>query len=80
MSDLPNKSQDDVIVEQLRTELAKSEPSRHKRIIEKFVLAALGSIPWVGGFLSAAASYKAEEGSIKQDSLQTRWLEEHHKN
>ncbi|QPD05975.1 MAG: hypothetical protein Nkreftii_003749 [Candidatus Nitrospira kreftii] len=74
--DSPN--QEITIVEALRAELAKSEPSRKRRVIEKFVLAALGSIPWVGGFLSAAASYKAEEGSIKQDSLQTQWLEEHH--
>lgn len=66
------------IVEQLRKELEKSEPSRRRRIIEKFILAALGSIPWVGGFLSAAASYKAEDGTLKQDSLQTQWLEEHH--
>jgi hypothetical protein len=65
------------IVEALRGELAKSAPSRRRRVIEKFVLAALGSIPWVGGFLSAAASYKAEEASIRQDSLQTQWLEEH---
>lgn len=42
------------------------------------MLAVLGSIPWVGGFLSAAASYKAEEGTVRQDSLQTQWLEEHH--
>lgn len=66
------------IVEQLRKELEKSEPSRRRRVVEKFILAALGSIPWVGGFLSAAASYKAEEGTLKQDSLQTQWLEEHH--
>jgi hypothetical protein len=70
-------SDDKAIVERLRAELAKAEPTRRRRIIEKFVLAALGSIPWIGGFLSAAASYKAEEGSIKQDSLQTQWLEEH---
>lgn len=68
---------DRVIVERLRQELAKSEPSRRKRIIEKFVLAALGSIPWIGGFLSAAYDYKAEEDSLRQDSLQTQWLEEH---
>jgi hypothetical protein len=66
------------VVEALRGELAKSAPSRRRRAIAKFVLAALGSIPWVGGFLSAAASYKAEEASIRQDSLQTQWLEEHH--
>ena len=71
-------SSEAAIVEALRGELAKSGPSRRRRVIEKFVLAALGSIPWVGGFLSAAASYKAEESSIRQDSLQTQWLEEHH--
>src|SRR5581483_10922837 len=76
-SDIPSSSEA-AIVEALRAELAKSQPSRRRRIIEKFVLAALGSIPWVGGFLSAAASYKAEELSIRQDSLQTQWLEEHH--
>ena len=69
---------ENALVERLREELAKSEPSRRRRIIEKFILAVLGSIPWVGGFLSAAADYKAEEGSLRQDSLQTQWLEEHH--
>ena len=76
-SDIPS-SNEAAIVEALRGELAKSGPSRRRRVIEKFVLAALGSIPWVGGFLSAAAAYKAEESSIRQDSLQTQWLEEHH--
>jgi hypothetical protein len=73
-SQLPD---DRMIVERLKKELAKSEPSRRRRIIEKFVLAALGSIPWIGGFLSAAYEYKAEEGTLQQDSLQTQWLEEH---
>lgn len=77
MSDLPQTPDDKAIIERLRSELAKSEPTRHKRILEKFVLAALGSIPWIGGFLSAAVTYKTEEGSLKQDSLQTQWLEEH---
>jgi hypothetical protein len=70
-------SDENAIIEALRAELAKSAPSRRRRIIEKFVLAALGSIPWVGGFLSAAASYRAEEGALRQDALQTQWLEEH---
>lgn len=38
---------ENAIVERLRAELAKSEPTRKRRIVEKFVLAALGSIPWV---------------------------------
>jgi hypothetical protein len=61
----------------IRTELANAEPSSRRRIIEKFVLAALGSIPWVGGFLSAAVTFKTEESSLRTDSLQTQWLEEH---
>lgn len=77
MSDMV-PTDENALVERLRAELAKSEPTRRRRIIEKFILAVLGSIPWVGGFLSAAADYKAEEGTVRQDSLQTQWLEEHH--
>jgi hypothetical protein len=64
-------------VEFIRSEIAKTTPTNRKRIIEKFVLAALGSIPWVGGFISAAVNYKTEEGNIRLDNLQTQWLEEH---
>ena len=45
--------------------------------MEKFALAALGSIPWVGGFISAAASMKTDDRDLQQETLQTRWLEEH---
>ncbi len=64
-------------VSAISQELAALEPSGRRRIIEKFVLAALGSIPWVGGFLSAAASLKTEQPGVQQDSLQTKWLREH---
>lgn len=77
MSDLLPPDEDE-LVSRLRSELAKSEPTGRRRIIEKFILAVLGSIPWFGGFLSAAAGYKVEEGAVRQDSLQTQWLEEHH--
>jgi hypothetical protein len=77
MNDQQQQPELNSLIESLRKELAKSEPTRRRRIIEKFVLAALGSIPWIGGFLSAAASYKAEDGAIRQDHLQTQWLEEH---
>jgi hypothetical protein len=70
-------SDERALVERLRAELAKAEPSRQRRIIEKFILAALGSIPWIGGFLSAAADYKFSEGAAKQHLLQAQWLEEH---
>lgn len=64
-------------VNHIKRELEASVPGKKKRIFEKFALAALGSIPWVGGFISAAVSLKTEEGSLKADSLQTRWLDEH---
>lgn len=67
----------DPAVEQIRTELEKLNPSTKRRILEKFALAALGSIPWVGGFISALASMKTEEAGMQTSSLQTQWLEEH---
>jgi hypothetical protein len=75
--DEPSLDFEQKAVEFIRTELAKAAPTRRRRMIEKFILAALGSIPWVGGFISAAASYKAEGGAVRTDNLQTQWLEEH---
>jgi len=40
-------------------------------------MAAIGSIPWVGGFLSAAASIPGDEKAIRGDDLRSQWLEEH---
>jgi len=62
---------------EIAKQLAGLEPSTRRRVIEKFVLAALGSIPWIGGFLSAVGSLKAEAAGVRQDSLQSKWLEEH---
>ncbi|MDN7644688.1 hypothetical protein [Burkholderia cenocepacia] len=64
-------------VDRIRTELEKLNPSTKRRILEKFALAALGSIPWVGGFISALASVKTEESGLQTSSLQTQWLEQH---
>jgi hypothetical protein len=38
---------DDQIIESLKAEIEKAEPSRRSRVLEKFFLAALSSIPWV---------------------------------
>ncbi len=43
----------------------------------RFILAALSSIPWVGGFLGAAASFTAEKDQEKINDLHKLWLEEH---
>lgn len=68
---------DEQVIDTLRAELEKVDPSRTSRIIEKFVIAVLGSIPWIGGVLTAGESFRAEEGSHRQNYLQTQWLEEH---
>jgi hypothetical protein len=75
----PDAHSDDRAVAEIKGALAKTSLSRRRRVVEKFILAALGSIPWVGGFISAAASLKTEQRSIDKDNLQTRWLEEHAK-
>lgn len=76
---LNNQESDNDNVEKIRHELIKSSPSTKRRVFQKFFSAALGSIPWVGGFLSAAADLKFQESDLREDNLQTQWLEEHTK-
>jgi hypothetical protein len=57
--------------------LAGLEPTRRQRVLRKLVSAALGSIPWVGGFLAASMAYREESGQVEVDSLQRQWLAEH---
>lgn len=64
-------------VQVIRDELAQDQSSKWRRITEKFVLAAIGGIPWVGGFLAAAAEIRGDESALKSDDLRTKWLEEH---
>lgn len=66
-------------LEYIKSEIEKTQSSNQRRAIIKFVLAALGSIPWVGGFVAAAASMKTEQGDIRREQLQNQWLEEHTK-
>jgi len=39
---------------EIKSQLAKTDSSRRERLTMKFPMAAIGSIPWIGGFLSAA--------------------------
>lgn len=43
----------------------------------RFVLAALGSIPWVGGVLGAISALNAENDQEEINELQRLWLQEH---
>jgi hypothetical protein len=76
MTNEQHKSEE-LAIAQIQGALAKTSISTRRRVVEKFILAALGSIPWVGGFISAAASLKTDQRGIDKDNLQTRWLEEH---
>lgn len=75
--DLPVSIPTNTEVEHIRVELAKTNSTKGRRIVAKFVLAALGAIPWVGGFIAAAASVRGDESASRADELRTRWLEEH---
>lgn len=77
MDEVPQNPLDGVAIASIRAELAKGQSPRWRRILQKFFMAAIGSIPWVGGFLSTAASIPADEASIRDDDLRTQWLEEH---
>jgi hypothetical protein len=68
---------DAAFIAKLREELAKTSPSRRRQIAEKVILAALGSIPWVGGVLSILAAIPEERRGEHADDIRSKWLEEH---
>jgi hypothetical protein len=75
----PVPSPDTTDLAHIRGELTLPPPSGKRRAAEKFLLAAVGAIPWVGGFLSAMAGLRDDLKSDRRDDLQTKWLDEHHK-
>jgi hypothetical protein len=77
MSEVPQTNSEGTDLARVAKELTTSQTSRRRRVAEKFLLAAIGSIPWVGGFLSAAASIKGDEEAVEKDDLQTQWLAAH---
>jgi len=68
----------DGVIDSIRAELDKVSPGRRQRIMEAIALAALGSVPWVGGVLAAAATFKFDESNVHGDKLRDQWLQEHH--
>ncbi len=67
----------EAVIDTIKAELEKASPTRKQLILQAITLAALGSIPWVGGVLSVAATYKFNESSIQGDTLRDQWLNEH---
>jgi hypothetical protein len=58
-------------------QLADFLRSRRYAKFVRFVFAALGSIPWVGGFIAASAALHAETEQGRVNELSRRWVEEH---
>ena len=71
----------DYFIESIKAEMESSTPSRRRRIFDAIALAALGSIPWLGGVIAAAstavASYQAGEAEAEKERLLKEWLQEH---
>ena len=51
--------------------------SGKRRKFARFVVAALSSIPWIGGVFSAAASFSAEKEPEGFNELEALWLKGH---
>ncbi len=68
---------DTSIEDKIKEELTASFQSKRQRIFSKIFGAALGSIPWVGGFLSAMKDFKSDEAQVKNNLLYEQWLSEH---
>jgi len=68
---------DAVVAEEARAELVQKLSGPNGKKYARFVMAALGSIPWVGGVISAAAALHAEKDQEKVNALQKMWLQEH---
>lgn len=67
LGNLPNLTHEDLI----------AAAPRHKRFARKFIMAALGSIPWVGSFIVAAAEVVEEEADSRRDDIKLQWIQEH---
>ncbi|MBI4134821.1 MAG: hypothetical protein HY471_01790 [Candidatus Sungbacteria bacterium] len=63
-------------LERAKLELAEKLGSKNQKYV-RFVLAALGSVPWVGGLLGAMAGLSSEKDQDKVNEFQRLWLEEH---
>lgn len=62
--------------ESLRNEIKRLGATKRKRIA-RFFLAALSSVPWVGGLFGAWAGLDAEMDQGRVNDLERQWLEEH---
>jgi len=65
------------VLDKIKSELAKLDQKGKKNRTGRFVISALGSIPWVGGVIAASSALHGEKEQDKVNDLQKIWLEEH---
>ncbi len=65
------------VIATMRAEIEKSESTGPRRAVEKLVLAALSSIPWIGILVSAAKEIKDGDETDRQNYLLKLWVEQH---
>ena len=66
-------------IEKVKEELSKIDEKGKKTRKGRFVVAALGSIPWIGGAIAASSAIHAEKEQGKINDLLRIWFEEHQK-
>ena len=64
-------------LETVQNKLEEHIKGAERRKYTRFLVSALGSIPWVGSFFSASAALNAEEDQGQFNELYKQWLEEH---
>ena len=69
-----NGTDDKSLPAKLASDLTAAIGTRRQRVMKKLALAAIGAIPWVGGF-AAATIDAVNDGTV--DDLQKQWLERH---
>ena len=65
------------IIAKIEAELGNIKDGEKRRRVIRFVIAALSSIPWIGGLFSASASAHAEVEQSKTNDIYELWLQEH---
>lgn len=70
---------DEQVIESLDASIERREGATKRKAIQAFILAALGSIHWVGAILAAmgTAAFDASESDSTEDILRSQWLIEH---
>jgi hypothetical protein len=70
-------SDEELSLQVLEDKLAAHLKGEKRRRYSRFTLAAFGSIPWIGGFLSASSALDAEKEQGKINEFHRQWLEDH---